>query len=76
MTQISYVLDNSENVSLNVYNASGKLVKNLVSEVQSSGAKTIDFDTSALSNGVYFYTLRTATFSARYNIGRRFSQLC
>jgi hypothetical protein len=44
-------------VSLKVFDILGREVATLVSEVQDSGFKTVEFDAAGLSSGVYFYRL-------------------
>ncbi|MCB0732894.1 MAG: T9SS type A sorting domain-containing protein, partial [Ignavibacteriae bacterium] len=58
-TNISFSLQNSEFVSLKVFNAIGQEVKTLVSENMSAGAHTVTFNASDLTSGVYFYRLES-----------------
>jgi len=53
-TVISYSLPIPNQVSLSVYDISGRIVSELVNEWQSSGIHTFTFDASSLSSGVYF----------------------
>jgi len=62
-TNVSFVLENTENVQLNVYDMSGMLVKTLVSGIQPSGRNLIEYDTSSLNNGMYLLNLRTGSGS-------------
>ena len=61
-TSIDFEVFESSNVSLNVYDLSGRLVKNLLSGNLNSGAYTIEWNgknTTGISSaaGVYFYSL-------------------
>jgi len=57
-TQIRYNLDQSSQVTLEVYNALGQRVQTLVNqEHQSAGQHTYTFDGSNLSSGAYMYRL-------------------
>jgi hypothetical protein len=56
-TQINYFLPGEGQVSLIVYDVSGRQVKTLVNEFQLPGNHSIDFDGSSLASGVYIYRL-------------------
>jgi endonuclease/exonuclease/phosphatase family metal-dependent hydrolase len=60
-TTISYTLDSSTNVRLNVYDITGRKVATLVNGRQVAGAQEVRFDASSLASGVYIYRLETAT---------------
>jgi outer membrane protein assembly factor BamB len=64
-TSILYTLDEMSAVRLEVYDASGRRVAVLVSEYQSPGEYSVQFDGSSLGSGVYCCVLeagkRTAT---------------
>lgn len=61
-TTIKYNVPVSGLVSLKVYNLIGQEVATLVNEAQQSAAYEVSFDASALSSGIYFYTLRAGNF--------------
>ena len=63
-TKISYSIKTNGLVKLNVYNAAGELVTQLVNNNQEQGNYEITFDGSGLSSGIYFYTLETDGFTA------------
>lgn len=66
-TKIKYSLPGNtvlnHEVSLNVFDITGKLVANLVSGNQKTGVYEVSFNAGNLSSGVYFYKLITGTFS-------------
>ena len=57
-TQISYVIINTEYVSLIVYNELGQNVATLVNGVQEPGKHSVVFNSSGLPVGIYFYQLQ------------------
>jgi hypothetical protein len=63
-TMISYSIPQNSFVTLNVYDIIGNEVATLVNQTQSAGKYDIRFDASNLSNGVYFYTIKTDNFSS------------
>jgi len=54
-TDITFSLPNSQNVRLAVYDAQGRLVRNLLEETRSAGTHHVSV--SGLKCGVYFYRL-------------------
>jgi hypothetical protein len=56
-TTINFSIVEAGNVSMNVYNFSGQLVRSLVNGQMNAGMHTANFDASNLSAGVYYYTL-------------------
>lgn len=62
-TIINYTIPKSEMVTLMVYDISGKLAAVLVNENKSAGSYSAEFNASALSSGIYFYTLLTSSFT-------------
>jgi len=63
-TNISFNLAEAGNVSLNVYDITGRLVVTLVDGQMDAGEHVVVWDASNVSSGVYFYKLATADFSA------------
>ncbi len=61
-TFISYDLPKWGNVTLEVFDASGRRVSTLVNEVQKAGSYKLEFNAGSLSSGVYFYKLTAADF--------------
>ena len=56
-TSIEYTVPSSEQVSLKVYDVLGNEITTLVNENKSPGSYKVNFDSSNLSSGVYFYRL-------------------
>lgn len=56
-TKISYNISFDANVSIKIYDITGREVAALVSGKQEAGIHTVEFDASSLSSGVYFYRL-------------------
>jgi hypothetical protein len=61
-TLINYSLASDGNVSLTIYDITGREVTKLVNEFKSAGDHSVDFDAELLPGGVYFYTLRSEGF--------------
>lgn len=59
-TVIKYSLNKNTHVKLQVYDVTGREVATLVNKNETAGEKSVTFDASALSSGVYFYRLTTA----------------
>ena len=71
LTKISYNLPFASDVSLKVYNITGRLVADLFSGFKESGTHTADFDASGLSTGTYYYKLKvTARKGESYHLSR------
>jgi hypothetical protein len=62
-TSIDYVVRTASNVTLEVFNARGELVKTLVDGTVEPGAYTVGFNATGLSSGIYFYRLSGVGFS-------------
>jgi len=60
-TLIKYQLPMTSNVELSIFNTLGQKVVVLVSEKQSAGSYQVDWDASAFSSGVYYYSLSTTS---------------
>ena len=58
-TQITYELNNTEQVTLSVYSLAGQKVQTLVNnEMQEAGSHTVSFDADNLASGTYIYRLQ------------------
>jgi hypothetical protein len=63
-TTIRFSLPSAMNVSLKVYDITGRLVSTLINnEYRSSGEYKVEFDGSAISSGTYFYTIEAGIFN-------------
>ncbi len=50
---VTYRLPSSKNIKLQVYDAIGNLVYDLVNQKQPAGSYTVTFNTSTIANGIY-----------------------
>jgi hypothetical protein len=62
MTQISFNLPHSGNISLTVYDMLGRVVDVLVDGYKSAGRHALLFDATELASGLYIYRLQSGTF--------------
>jgi hypothetical protein len=62
-TVISYELPTSSHVRLELYNISGQKIATLVNGSQEAGYKSVTWDASEVSSGVYFYKLSAGDFT-------------
>jgi hypothetical protein len=63
-TTISFSLPEATNVSLIVYDITGREVVRLADGYYSAGYHSVMFDGSCFSSGIYFYSLTTGKYSA------------
>lgn len=56
-TTFQYDLAAAARVNLAIYDATGKLVTQVLNETQGAGTQQINWNAEGLSNGIYFYTL-------------------
>jgi len=62
VTTIHYVLPQRSDVQITIYDVMGYEVSTLVSEIQDAGYKSILWDASNISSGIYFYQIRAGEF--------------
>ena len=63
LTQISFYLPEKIHVSLEIFNALGAKITELVGENLPQGKHVIQFNAANLSSGAYFYRLRAGKFN-------------
>jgi len=63
-TNINFELPKDGNVSITLYDVSGKEVSKLVNEVKTAGFYTVQLNASNLSSGMYFYKITAGSFIA------------
>jgi len=62
ITEIGYALPRDCQVKLEVFNILGQKVATLVDGEQRAGYKSVKWDASSFSSGIYFYRLQTGNF--------------
>ena len=63
-TKISYSIPKDGFVKMILFNVLGEQVETLVSEFQSSGIYTLEFNAGKFNSGIYFYKMEVNDFSA------------
>jgi hypothetical protein len=63
ITNIKFQITNKSDVSLRVYDVSGREVATLVNEEFVAGSYLVRFDAESLASGVYFYRLQAGDFT-------------
>jgi hypothetical protein len=61
-TTIRFEIPETNEVTLKIYDMTGREVANLINEVKNAGMYNIKFDGSHLSSGIYFYRLQAGSF--------------
>ena len=67
-TQIEFVINESNNVSIDIYNINGELIKNLLNEYLNQGNHQVSWNGTSnngqrVSSGAYFYKLNVGNVS-------------
>jgi len=60
-TVISYAINDNSNVSMKIYDLTGREVRTLVNSFQAAGTYSVNFNASNFASGIYFYVLRVNT---------------
>ena len=63
MTVIEYELPEASDVTLHVYNLIGEKVATLVNGAEEAGYKSVTWDASEVSSGIYFYKLSAGDYT-------------
>jgi photosystem II stability/assembly factor-like uncharacterized protein len=63
VTTIRYHLAATAPVRLSVYDMLGREVRRLVEDVRNAGTHTVQFDATALSSGIYYYSVTAGSFT-------------
>lgn len=58
VTTIAFDIHEAGEYTLEIYNTLGQKVKTLVSDYRNAGHHQVQFDASAMSSGIYFYSLK------------------
>jgi hypothetical protein len=61
-TKIRFALPEAVDVSLKVYDLSGRLVAEMMQGMQNAGKYEVEFDGTDLSSGIYLYVLKAGSF--------------
>ena len=64
-TTIKYSLPYNSNVRITIYNSLGQMIKEIVSGFKSQGNQEVNFNASALSSGVYLYSIRANSIDGK-----------
>jgi photosystem II stability/assembly factor-like uncharacterized protein len=62
-TTIKFLLAQTGNVTLKVYNLMGQEVVTLLTGIQTAGEHSVTFDASNLPSGTYFYSIKSGDFT-------------
>lgn len=65
-TTIKYALPQAGDVSLDVYDVTGRVIRTMNAGMQNAGEQAIHFDANGLASGVYFYQLRVRSAGQTY----------
>ncbi len=57
-TIINYTVNDNSNISIKVYDMTGREVRTLVNSYQGAGTYSVSFNAANLSSGIYFYVMR------------------
>lgn len=63
ITKIAFRIPQKTFVKLDVYDILGRMVSELIHEEKEPGIYEVEFDASHLSSGIYFYTIKTFSFT-------------
>ena len=61
-TSIQYAIPSAQQVTMTLYDESGRLIRELVNGTQAAGSHTVSFEQDNLQSGVYFYQMKAGDF--------------
>ena len=61
-TTIEYGLPTDDHVSIDIYDITGRKVKNLVDEDQQAGSRRVTWNATGIASGTYLYVIQTGKF--------------
>ncbi len=59
LAKLSYTLKQQGNVNISLYDATGRLINNLINETKPAGIHTLNLSNQKLPNGIYFIRMET-----------------
>ena len=62
-TKVDFELPTDGNVSITIFDNSGRLVATMINEFKSAGYHTVNFNAINLASGAYFYRISSGTFT-------------
>ncbi len=65
MATVKFYLGRADDITLNIYDVSGKLLRSYHPGIMSSGVHTIEIEGNGFATGVYYYTLRGQSSGSR-----------
>ncbi|HIA29790.1 MAG TPA: T9SS type A sorting domain-containing protein, partial [Candidatus Marinimicrobia bacterium] len=63
VTTLRYDLPQESDVTLTIYDITGRMVQTLVNELQQAGMKKVIWNASDVSSGVYIYRIQAGNFT-------------
>lgn len=70
-TKINFDIPADGNVSINLYDMSGKEIATILNEVKTAGYYTVSFDASGLPSGTYFYRINSGGNGNNYTATKK-----
>jgi len=67
-TTINFNVPSDQHVKINIYNAIGELVTELVNKEYSAGSHAVEFNATNLPSGVYIYRMEAQSFTATHKM--------
>jgi hypothetical protein len=62
-TTIEFILPESEQVELSIFNTSGQKISTLIDQKLNAGSHSVQWNAENYASGVYFYSIRTKNFT-------------